>query len=94
MYICWAAQAGLYHYYGVEKYELPKKMFGVFLHRVTKKTSKLMRGFDDMFYAPHSRHTEIRAEDLRKVPGVEILAESDRGRRVHRTERGQAACFS
>ena len=77
MYICWAAQAALFHYYGIEKYELPRKMFGIFRHRVTKKTSKLMRGFDDTFNAPHSRHTEIRAEDVRRVKGIEILAESD-----------------
>ena len=77
MYICWAAQAALFHYYGIDKYELPRKMFGIFRHRVTKKTSKLMRGFDDTFNAPHSRHTEIRAGDVRRVKGIEILAESD-----------------
>jgi homoserine O-succinyltransferase len=77
MYICWAAQAALYHYYGIDKYDLPEKMFGVFRHKVKKKKSKLMRGFDDEFYAPHSRHTDIKAEDILKVPGLEILAESD-----------------
>ena len=76
-YICWGAQAGLYHYYGVPKYDLPKKMFGVFEHRVLTRTESLMRGFDDFFFAPHSRHTEIRREDIDKVPELQILAESD-----------------
>lgn len=77
LYICWAAQAGLYHHYGVEKHELKRKMSGVFNHRVVKPTSKLMRGFDEEFCAPHSRYTEIRAEDVKKVSGIEILVESD-----------------
>jgi len=76
-YICWGAQAGLYHYYGVPKYDLPKKMFGVFEHRVLNRMAHLMRGFDDFFFAPHSRHTEIRREDIEKVPELQILAESD-----------------
>ncbi|MEZ0396117.1 MAG: homoserine O-succinyltransferase [Anaerolineales bacterium] len=76
-HICWAAQAGLYHRYGVPKYPLPEKMFGVFLHRICSPNEKLLRGFDDLFYAPHSRHTEIRRADLEKVPEVDILAESD-----------------
>jgi homoserine O-succinyltransferase len=76
-YICWGAQAGLYHYYGVPKYDLPQKMFGVFEHHVLTRTESLMRGFDDVFFAPHSRHTEIRREDIDKIPELQILAESD-----------------
>jgi len=76
-YICWGAQAGLYHRYGIPKYDLPHKMFGVFEHRVLNRTSKLMRGFDDIFLAPHSRHTEIRRTDINKVNDLDILAESD-----------------
>lgn len=76
-HICWAAQAGLYHKYGIPKYPLPHKMFGVFPHRVTVQNEKLLRGFDDEFLAPHSRHTEIRREDIEQVPEVQILAESD-----------------
>jgi homoserine O-succinyltransferase len=75
--ICWGAQAGLYHRYGIPKYDLPRKMFGVFEHRVLSRTESLMRGFDDYFFAPHSRHTEIRREDIEKVPDLTILAESD-----------------
>ncbi len=76
-HICWGAQAGLYHRYGIPKYDLPRKMFGVFEHRVLARTEKLMRGFDDVFFAPHSRHTEIRREDIDKVPDLILLAESD-----------------
>lgn len=76
LHICWAAQAGLYHRFGVPKHPLPEKMFGVFLHQVRRSHEKLLRGFDDIFYAPHSRHTEIRREDLAAVPEVEVLAES------------------
>ena len=76
-HICWGAQAALYHHYGIPKYQLPEKMFGIFPHRVTKKNQKLLRGFADIFYAPHSRHTEVRREDIQKVPELEILAESD-----------------
>jgi homoserine O-succinyltransferase/O-acetyltransferase len=76
-YICWGAQAGLYHRFGVPKYPLPAKMFGVFPHRVMKQNVKLLRGFDDVFYAPHSRHTEIRRADLEKVPELDILLESE-----------------
>jgi homoserine O-succinyltransferase len=75
-HICWGAQAGLYHKYGVPKYPLPAKMFGVYPHKVTSPNEKLLRGFDDDFYAPHSRHTEIRREDLDQVPELTILAES------------------
>jgi len=75
-HICWAAQAGLYYHYGIKKYPLEKKCSGVFKHKVNRITSKLMRGFDNEFYAPHSRHTEVRAEDIKKVKELEILAES------------------
>lgn len=73
-HICWAAQAGLYHHYGINKYDLPEKMFGVFPHEVNRKNVKLLRGFDDQFFVPHSRHTEIRREDIEKVPELEILS--------------------
>ena len=75
-HICWAAQAGLFHRYGVPKYPLPAKMFGVFPHRVLLRHESLLRGFDDEFYAPHSRHTEIRAADISQVPDLDILASS------------------
>lgn len=75
--ICWAAQAGLYHRYGIPKYPLSSKMFGVYQHRVLRRSAMLLRGFDDLFYAPHSRHTEIRRSDIDKVPDIEILSESD-----------------
>ncbi len=77
LHICWAAQAGLYYHYGVNKYPLQKKCSGIFKHRVNRATAKLLRGFDNEFYAPHSRHTEVRAEDIRKVKELEILSESD-----------------
>ena len=76
-YICWGAQAALFHHYGIPKYPLPEKQFGVFAHHVTEKNSKLLRGFDDVFYAPHSRHTEVRRSDIEKVPQLKILAESE-----------------
>lgn len=76
-YICWGAQAGLYHYYGIPKYSLPEKMFGVFPHRVNVRYERLARGFDDVFFAPHSRHTEIRREDILAVPELVLLAESE-----------------
>ncbi len=77
LYICWAAQAGLYHYYGVPKYPLPKKMFGVFEHNVNVPTLPIVRGFDEVFFAPHSRHTEIQRDDILKVPQLQIVSESD-----------------
>ena len=76
-HICWGAQAALYHKYGIPKYDLPHKMFGVYEHRLLNRTESLMRGFDDIFFAPHSRHTEIRREDIEKISEVEVLAESD-----------------
>jgi len=75
--ICWAAQAGLYHRHGVPKYPLSAKMFGVFQHRVLSQNEALLRGFDDCFYAPHSRHTEIRRSDVELHSDVDILSESD-----------------
>jgi homoserine O-succinyltransferase len=76
MFICWGAQAALYHYYGIPKYPLDKKMFGVFEHSKSDSSSPILRGFDDVFYVPHSRHTEIRREDILKIPELTILSES------------------
>jgi len=76
-HICWGAQAALYHRYGIPKYDLPHKMFGVYEHRILSRTESLLRGFDDIFLAPHSRHTEIRRADVEKVDDLQILAESD-----------------
>jgi homoserine O-succinyltransferase len=75
-HICWGAQAGLYYEFGIPKYALPQKVFGVFPHQVKRKHEKLLRGFDDVFYAPHSRHTEIRRKDIERVHALKILAES------------------
>lgn len=77
LFICWASMAALYHYYGVPKYPLEKKVFGVFHHTPSDPKLPIFRGFDDEFHVPHSRHTEIRREDILKVPGLEILAESE-----------------
>ena len=77
LYICWAAQAGLYHHYGIPKYSLNQKMFGVFKHRTLDPLHPIFRGFDDEFYVPHSRHTEVRKEDILKVPELTLLSESD-----------------
>lgn len=76
-HICWGAQAGIYYHYGVAKHELPTKMFGVFEHRVNKPSSPLARGFNDRFWAPHSRYTEVRAEDIETHPDLELIAVSD-----------------
>ncbi len=76
MYICWAAQAGLYHHYNIPKYPLEKKMFGVFQQFPLDLKLPIFRGFDDMFYMPHSRHTEIKHEDIIKNPNLTLLAES------------------
>jgi homoserine O-succinyltransferase len=75
LYICWGAQAALYHQYGIPKYQLAAKKFGVFEHYAAEKNVRLLRGFDDVFYAPHSRHTEIRRPDIEKVPELTILSE-------------------
>ena len=77
LHICWGAQAGLYYHYGIEKQQLPKKLFGVFPHRVEYKRSILFRGFDDEFMVPHSRHTTVRREDIEKVDDLRILASSE-----------------
>ena len=76
LYICWAAQAGLYHYYGVPKYALPEKMFGIFPQTPLCPSLPIFRGFDDVFYMPHSRHTELLREDILAVPELSIIAES------------------
>ena len=76
-HICWGAQAGLYYHYGIQKYPLPEKMFGVFKHKSDYKHAILLRGFDDEFWAPHSRHTTIRREDIEATPGLKILASSE-----------------
>ena len=75
-HICWGAQAALYYHYGIPKLDLPEKLFGVFPHRVERRTSMLMRGFDDVFMVPHSRHTTIRREDVEREPRLKILASS------------------
>lgn len=77
LHLCWGAQAGMYYHYGIKKHMLDKKMFGVYSHKVRNRRVPLVRGFDDLFYAPHSRHTEIRREDIEKYPELTILAESD-----------------
>jgi len=76
LHICWGAEAGLYYHYGVQKHKLDNKMFGVFKHKITKQNTKLLRGFDDEFYVPHSRYTEIRKDDINKIDELEILSES------------------
>lgn len=92
LHICWGAQAGLYYHYGINKYPLEKKLFGVFRHKLDYKRSMLFRGYDDTFLVPHSRHTDCRREDIEAVPDLRIIASSDeagvfcamtdRGRRV------------
>lgn len=77
IFLCWGAQAGLYHFYGLPKVQLEKKMFGLFWHRVANRKIPLVRGFDDAFLAPHSRHTEVPMELIRKCPELTILAESE-----------------
>lgn len=77
LHICWGAQAGLYYHYGVPKYALSQKMFGVFPHKVLQHNHQLVRGFDDVFYVPHSRHTEVRKEDILRCGQLEILTESE-----------------
>ena len=78
LHICWGAQAGLYYHYGINKYDLPEKLFGVFSHQVEYKRSILLRGFDDEFWVPHSRHTTVLRDDIEKVPGLKILASSEK----------------
>ena len=78
LHICWGAQAGLYYHYGVPKKDLPEKLFGVFAHKADYKRSILMRGFDDIFWGPHSRHTTVLREDIEAAPGLKILASSEK----------------
>lgn len=77
LYICWAAQAGLYYHYGIPKYVLPKKMFGVFCHHTLQPKLPIFRGFDDVFSMPHSRHTEVRREDIVACRDLQLIAESN-----------------
>lgn len=77
LHICWGAQAALYHHYGIPKYPLDKKIFGVFDHTINRRDLKLVRGFDHVYKVPHSRHTEIIREDIEKVDELEIISESD-----------------
>lgn len=91
-HICWGAQAGLYYHYGIKKYPLESKLFGIFEHTVDRRTSMLFRGFDDKFFVPHSRHTTVRIEDVEACPELKILSTSpvaglyacatDRGRQI------------
>jgi len=90
LYICWGAQAGRYYRYGIQKYPLSQKMFGVFEHKVLARNEKLLRGFDDSFLAPHSRHTEVRLVDVEKVNELTILAASeDAGLYLTATQNGR-----
>jgi homoserine O-succinyltransferase/O-acetyltransferase len=77
MHICWGAQAALYHHYRVPKHPVPAKVFGLFAHRVLDPHEPILRGFDEVFYAPHSRHTEVRREDIERVKGLKLLAVSE-----------------
>ena len=76
-HICWGAQAGLYYHYGIDKYQLDKKLFGIFEHKSHNRVARLLRGFDDCFYVPHSRYTGVRMEDVEKNPDLDILATSE-----------------
>ncbi|MBR6444411.1 MAG: homoserine O-succinyltransferase [Firmicutes bacterium] len=90
MHICWGAQAGLYYHYGIPKYDLKEKMFGVFEQRVVRPHSPLVRGFDEIFFAPHSRHTEVRKEDILKHPELRIIVESEKaGPHIIATDNGR-----
>ncbi len=77
LYLCWAAQAGLYYHFGINKYSIDKKQFGIFEHRICEKRCPLIRGFDDFFYAPHSRHTTIKKEDIQACEDLRIISKSD-----------------
>lgn len=77
LYICWAALAGMYYHYGIPKYVLDKKISGVFKHHIDDELNPIFRGFDDVFYVPHSRFSEVRREDIEKVPALRIIAESN-----------------
>ena len=84
MHICWGAQAGLYHHYGIKKYPLKEKMFGLFHHRALDLKDPLLRGFDEVFLAPHSRHTEVRREDIEAERRAQAPRRLGRGGRLHR----------
>ncbi|HOQ36138.1 MAG TPA: homoserine O-succinyltransferase [Acetivibrio sp.] len=89
-HICWGAQAALYYHYGIKKYPLKEKMFGIFEHRICKPNTMLLRGFDERFYVPHSRHTEIRREDIEKVQEIDILSDSEQaGIYIMKTDGGR-----
>ena len=77
MFQCWGAQAALYYFFGIQKHVLPEKLSGLYWHRVLNRKIPLVRGFDDIFLCPHSRHTDVALEDLRKKPEITVLAESD-----------------
>ncbi len=77
LHICWAAQAGLFYHYGIPKYPLDEKLSGVYEHTLLTPKSRLFRGFDSVFFAPHSRHTEVKAEDILKIPSLKLMATSD-----------------
>ena len=90
LHICWAAQAGLYYHFGIKKYPVPKKVFGVFEHKKPKVHYRLLRGFDDVYFVPHSRHTEVRKSDIKKVGGLEIISESkESGVYIVKTKNGK-----
>ena len=78
LHICWGAQAGLYYHYGIQKKKMDQKLFGVFQHKADYKRSILLRGFDDTFWVPHSRHTTVLREDIEKIPGLKIIASSEK----------------
>jgi homoserine O-succinyltransferase len=89
-HICWGAQAALYYHFGVPKHDLPKKLFGIFPHKVERKTSILCRGFDDTFMVPQSRHTTVLREDVEKCPEIKIIASSEEaGVYIMSTENGR-----
>ena len=77
LFICWAAQAGMFYHYGIPKYPLEKKMFGIFIQKITDPQLPIFRGFDDIFYMPQSRHSEVRREDILANPALQIIAESE-----------------
>lgn len=90
LHICWGAQAGLYYHFGIDKIDLPEKLSGVYLHQVSNRKIPLVRGFDDLFYAPHSRHTTISSEEVHACPDLIVLAESEEaGIYLCKTENGK-----
>ena len=90
LHVCWGAQAALYYHYGIHKRVLPQKVFGIFAHRVTRPKNPLVRGFDEVFYAPHSRHTELCREEVDACPALRVLAESGRaGLHILATDSGR-----